>query len=181
MSLTSLFYYNDQWAKTDPNVSSLVWKITAAKTVQSIPIGPPVLATFDALTQLQIDTFLGTTLEFNLLQFDATSLGTDAFGAIINMNGQASIPVAAEISLYPTAAVQVAANTVGQGPPVTVSTSLSHQHAAWFPTLISDSSLAANIQYQIGAYGNLAVKTVLPGIDALTTCLVVLKFYWISK
>lgn len=171
MSLTSLVYYNQQWSKTDPNVTIAAFQITAATTVASLPIGPPVLPTFTALTQPQIDAFLGTSSEFLAAQFDATSMGTDAFAVLINMQGQAASAIFAEIALYPTAAVEA----------VAVSPALTHQKAAWFAGTISSTALAANIQYQLGADGNLAVKTVLPGIDALTTGLVVLKFAWISQ
>ncbi len=164
MSGVNLTYYNDQWMKTDPNVTTLFFQITAAKTVQSVPIGPPVLATFDALTQPQIDGFLGTTLEYTAAQFDATSMGTDAFAVLVSMQGQAAAAVAAEIELYST--------TTAAG---------SQLRAACASSTITSSALAADIQYQRGINGDLAVKSVLTGVDVLTAGLIVLKLYWIAQ
>lgn len=162
MSGVNLTYYNQQWMKTDPNVTTLFFAITAAKTVQSIPMGPPVLAFFDAITQPTIDGFLGTTLEYLAPQFDATSMGTDAFGVLVSMQGQASAGVAAEVFVYPT--------------PATAGVRFATQAGT-----ISSSALAANVQYQRGIYGDLAIKTVLTGVDALTTGLIIVKLYWIAQ
>ncbi len=164
MSGNNLFYYNDQWLKTDPNVTTLFFAITGAKTVQSVPIGPPVLPFFDAITQPTIDAFLGVPLEYLAAQFDATSMGTDAFGVLVSMQGQAAAGVAAEIEVYST-----------------TTTAGTQLRAAVKSGLISATALAADIEYQRGIFGDLAVKCHVTGIDALTTGLIVLKLYWIAQ
>lgn len=161
MSSPGLFYYNDKWGKTDPKVTTLVWRITAATTVVSVPMGPPVLATFGPLSQDQIDSFLGTSSEFTQDQFDATSMGTDAFGCVINMEGQAAFAVGFEIS-----------SVTG----------------ALGSTIVSRASLALGLAgstlqtaMALGSDGNLAFQAVITGLDALTEGLIIAKIYWIAQ
>ncbi len=90
MADTSLFYWNQKFGKTQPRELKLIWTITGAKTVSTVPIGAPVLTAFDAISsQSTIDNFLGTVDEFLIIDFDSTAMGADAFACIINMGGQA--------------------------------------------------------------------------------------------
>ncbi len=86
MAGPGLIYKNDyMYAREDELL--LKWQVTAAKTVSPLPISNnSVLTTFDALaSQAVIDNWLGSTNEFLLAQFDSTSMGTDAFGGLINI------------------------------------------------------------------------------------------------
>lgn len=89
MAEPSIFLYQDKFGKSQPRVLYFNWKITGAKTVVALPVSAPVLTAYDAIAaQSTIDNFLGTTSEFNVLAFDATSMGTDAFAFLVPMAGQ---------------------------------------------------------------------------------------------
>jgi hypothetical protein len=113
-------------------------------------------------TQSTIDTFLGTTSEFNYLAFDATSLGTDAEGFIINMGGQVDKLVGVRIiSNAGTAGVTVVENFVAASASLT-NTTLSTQWAK-------------------GADGNVAGRYVGSGFDSLNGTLLEVTLYWYAK
>lgn len=165
MADTGLFYWNEKFGKTQQRVLHLQWQITAAKTVSTLPMGTPVLTAFDALaSQAVIDNFLGTSSEFTLAQFDATSMGADAFGCIVNMAGQALALTGFEISCYS-----------GSGLTTEV-------RRASLASGLTDSTLETALG--LGANGNLAFKVDFgntPDFDALTAGYIVAKVYWISK
>lgn len=162
--MAELFYWQDRLGKTDPRCLTLVWKITAAKTVVSLPIGPPVLVAFDAIAaQSTIDNFLGTTNEFVIADFDATAMGADAMAVIVNMLGQVSYLSHFEIKCFS-----------GSGLATLV------ERAAY------ESALSGSLEtaLELGANGNIALKVDFgntPDFDALTDGLIVAKIYWISK
>lgn len=160
----SLFYWNDQMGKSIPRRLILSYKITAAKTVSPIVSNSIALTGFDSTTYTQaiIDAFLGTTNEFLTIAFDSTAMGTDAFAAVINMNGQAKQLVAAKIKTFSgTNGATVVSEGVIATAPLTAS-SLTTQAA-------------------IGASGNLAVRAILAGVDALTSGIIELEVDYISK
>lgn len=165
MADTSLFYYNSAFGKTQPRSLKLIWSITGAKTVSTVPIGAPVLTAFDAIAaQATINDFLGTVDEFLIVDFDGTAMGADAFACIINMGGQASQLLGFEIECF--------SSTGGS-------------------TLVTRSSLNAGLTAstletacELGAYGNLAFKVDFgnsPDFDGLTSGMIVATVYWISK
>lgn len=164
MADTSLFYWNEKFGKTQLRELQLQWKITAAKTVSSLPVGQPVLVAFDAIaSQTTIDNFLGTTNEFLIADFDATAMGADAFACIINMAGQAAYVSGFEICCYS-----------GSGNTDQV------RRGAY------ESSLSGSLEtaIELGAEGNIAFKVDFgntPDFDALTDGYIVAKVYWISK
>ncbi len=174
MAGPGLIYDNDYlYAKEDELV--LKWNITAAKTVSPLPISNnAVLTTFDAIAaQATIDSFLGSTNEFLIAQFDSTAMGTDAFAGIINMSGlksgvaagstaQASSLLCAQISLHSGAngATLVSEGVVAVTP-------------------LTSSSLTT--QAACGAYGNLAFRAILSGVDILTAGIIVVRLHWVSK
>lgn len=83
--------WNDALDRAQPFILRLAWKVTAAVTVSNLYDcqGSAVLTAFGAISaQSTIDTFLGTTSEFDYLAFDATALGADIMAGIVNMNGQ---------------------------------------------------------------------------------------------
>lgn len=165
MADINLFYWNEKFGKTQPRYLTLIWEITGAKTVVTIPAGPPVLTTFDAISsQSTINSFLGTTDEFTVAQFDTTSMGADAFGCIINMLGQAQAVTGFEISCYS-----------GSGLTTEV-------RRASLPDGLTDSTLETAVG--LGADGNIAFKVDFgntPDFDALTSGLIIARVYWVSK
>lgn len=164
MADTSLFYYNPALAKTNARCLSLQFQITGAKTVVSLPMGPPVLNTFDAIaSQAVIDNFLDTVSEFNYLAFDATSMGTDAQGVIINMDGQASAVTGMECRCY------------SGTPPTTLVSRATYPIAT-----LTNTTLQTAVA--LGIYGNLALKLNWGNsFDGFTDGYIIMDIYWISK
>lgn len=162
MADTSLFYYNEKLGKTNPRELILMYNITGAKTSVLRPVGGPVLTVYDAIAaQSTIDNFLGTTNEFTISQFDATAMGTDAVAGIINMTGQAKYLCGVTASLYSST------NFATLGASTSVGTGLTAS------TLATESAL--------GAYGNMAFRVILTGLDALTSGVLVVRVLWISN
>jgi hypothetical protein len=165
MAGTGVFYWNDRLGKTDPRTLTLVWNITGAKTVVSAPIGQPVLPTYDAISsQATINDFLGTVDEFTTAQFDATAMGADAFGFLVDMQGQCQSLVGMEVTCY---------SSTGGATAVTRYVKAGTLAASTLETAV-----------QLGAYGNLAGKIDFgntPDFDALTSGSIVVKLHWVSK
>lgn len=161
MSSTSLHYWNEKLPKTQPRKLKFLYDITGAKAMTSLIAGIPVLHSFDAIaSQAVIDDHLGSTNEFLLAEFDATAMGTAAVCFIINMGGQAAKCLTAKIST-------IAASGV---PDVVKQIQFSTLTASTLETAAELSSL-----------GNIAVKAVLTGLDALTDGTVELEIEWIAK
>lgn len=168
MSGTSLMFFQDKMGKTQPQILTFIWEITGAKAVTPKPQGAPTLYSFDAITQASIDAFLTTpylasSSEFTAAQFDATSMGTDAFGAIIDMSGQC------DSALYIDAMVNVATGTAG----------IIHNTNA-LPGLV-DSTLAADVEFDVSTPGNLAFKLLASGLDAATAGSIIIQIGWLAK
>lgn len=176
-NMQPLFYTNEKHAKTQLRELEFIFQITAAKTVVVYPRGADILPLFDATTQAVIDAYLGTTNEFLLAQFDATSMGTDAFGGIINM-GTMTSPGTYSSSL--TAQAGQAAALVS----VEVSTQSGTSFGTWFPTAafgptgLASTSLTTGCA--LGANGNIAFRAILTGVDALTSGLIKVVVKWIA-
>lgn len=174
----SIFYTNEKHGKTQPRFLNYTFQITAAKTIVAYPRGAEVLPTFDALTQAQIDAYLGTASEFTAAQFDATSMGTDAFGGLINMTGGvvaqgANIP-AFMVPQGQAAAVVYCIITSKTG------TGLATQVAStsYGPTGLAATSLTAGCA--VGANGNIAFRGVVTGLDALTSGIITVTIGWVA-
>ena len=171
MSATSLFYSNEKHAKTQPRSMDFTYQITAAKTVTAYPQGTDSFTFFDAITQAQIDAYLGTTNEFLAAQFDATAMGADTFGGLIRMSGspstlaQAAVAVRMEAMCYS-----------GAGNATLVS------RAALGSAGITASTLETAVA--VSTTGDLAFKVDFgntPDFDALTAGIIVIRVYWIAK
>ena len=164
MADTSLFYYNDQWGKVQPRILRLQYGITGAKACAPLVSNSASLTAFDAISsQSTIDNFLGTTDEFTIAQFDGTALGADAFGVIVNMQGQCAKVVQMIASCY--------SNTGGAD-------LVTRQCVAG--TLAG--TLVTNVQ--IGAYGNIGLTVVFgnsPDFDGLTSGTIDIAVHWIAK
>jgi hypothetical protein len=172
----SIFYTNDKHGKTQARFLNFTFNITAAKTVSVFPRGCEVLSTFDALTQPVIDAYLGTTSEFTAAQFDATAMGTDAFGGLINMTGF-STPQGTGAFSYPAGQ---AASVVSLNVSLKSGTNFATivQSNAFGPTGLTASTLAAGCA--VGANGNIAFRSVLTGLDVLTSGIITVTVGWIA-
>lgn len=162
MGNSSLMYWQDQLGKVDPHKTVLEYKITAAKTIVPVVPNSIALTLFDAVSgQAAIDTHLGTTNEFLAAAFDATAMGTDAFAAVINMAGQVKSIVKMVVKIASgTGGATVAENNV-----------------------LASSALAGGLlaECAVGSSGNVAVKAVSTGLDALTGGIISVELHWISK
>lgn len=160
----SIFMWQESLEKTVPHVTQLCYKITGAKTIvpQLQGLQAAALTAFDAIaSQSVIDNFLGTTNEFLVAAFDATAMGTDAFAVIVNMKGQAAQLAGMD--------VRVLSGTNGATETIA---------SASVGTLTASTLETA---YALGAYGNIAVKSVLTGLDALTAGQIIVNLRWVSK
>lgn len=160
MTSPGLFFWQDKIGKTNPHLLDLTFQITAAKTVSAVPLGTPTLTAFDAIaSQSVINDFLGTTDEFLVAAFDATSMGTDAFAVIVNMAGQADELFKVEFYVDDGSALD--------------------SRAILPVATLTGSSLTT--QTAKGAYGNVALRMVYTGLDALTSGIICVRFYFKSK
>lgn len=171
MSRQPLFYWNEKHAKSQPGVLDFTYQITAAKTVTPTPQGADSFTFFDAITQAQIDAYLGVSNDFLAAQFDATAMGADTFGGLIRMSGspstfaQAFQAVKMEAVCYSgtgntTSVFRAALGSAG----ITAST---------LETAVAVSS-TGNLAFKID-FGN------TPDFDALTSGIIIVRVYWISK
>lgn len=163
MSKMSLAYYQDQLGKVDPHVTQLVFDITGAGAATAVPANSASLITYEAIaSQSVIDEFLGTTNEFLVAAFDATSMGVDAFGCIVNMAGQVKQLAYVEVLCYSGAG---GSTLVSRG----------------FQPVATLTGSSLTTECALGASGNVAVRAILTGLDALTDGTIVVKLHWISK
>jgi hypothetical protein len=162
MSGPSLMYYQPQLGLVNPQTLSLVWTITGAGASTMVVPNSAVLSTYGAIaSQSVIDSFLGTSGEFPVAAFDATSMGADAFGVIINMAGQARSVVGM------MAYVASGADTVFRGAPSGTLTASTLETAV-----------------QVGADGNIALKVSFgntPDFDGLTSGIIKIDVLWVPK
>lgn len=155
-------------AKRGKQVQTDKWQfaITGAVTVSPRPIDDvSALTTFGALAQAAIDAHLGTSSEFTAAQFDATSMGADAMGIILDMGGQCE-------ELYSVTA-RCYSGTAGA--------TLVERSFEDIATL-QDSTLASECAK--GADGNIGIKLDwgnTPDFDALTAGLIEIEVVWRAK
>lgn len=158
----SMIYYSDKLQNAEARCLDLLFQITAAKTVTDIQ-QTPVLTAFDAIaSQAVIDAFLGTSSEFLLAAFDATSMGTDAFAGIINMSGQCKEVESIKVQSYDAGAQLVVPKAIVASSALTASTLQS-------------------IAVAKGSSGNIAFKCTQAGLDAVTAGLIHVQIYWKAK
>lgn len=164
MSGTSLFYWQDQWGKVQPQVLRLQYNITGAAASSPIVPNSASYTFYAALSaQSQVDNFLGTTNEFLYTAFGSTAMGADAFAGLVNMNGQASSVVMMVARCY--------SNTGGAD-------LVTRQCQAG---TVADSLQTA---VQCGADGNIAFQIAFgntPDFDGLTSGTIDIEIHWISK
>jgi len=165
---TSLLYWNEKLAKSQPRIIELAYQITAAKTVSPLPQGSESFTSFDAITQAQLDAYTGVANDFLTASFDATAMGTDAFGGVVRMSGSPSVTGQA-FSLLKMEAKLMSGTGLG-----TIA-----ERGALGATGLTASTLESACS--ISASGNFGFKLLLTGLDALTSGLIIVRFYWISK
>lgn len=171
MSATSLFYSNEKHPKTQPRVMDFTFEITAAKTVSLTPVGADCFAFFDAITQDQIDDYLGVDDDFDVDLFDSTSMGADAFGGIIRMSGAPSTFAQAG------AAVRLEAKCFSGSGLATIV-----ERGALGTAGLTASTLETAVG--ISSSGNLAFKVDFgntPDFDALTAGMITIRVYWVAN
>jgi len=161
----SLFPYASNRSK-QVQYDVFILDITGAVTQSPLPMDDrSCLALFAAPTQAVIDAHLGTSSEFTAAQFDATSLGADAQGILINMSKQVEDLIFVNVRCF--------SSTAG----VTLV-----ERACKKSTVLTDSSLLT--EAAVGAFGNLGIKIDWgnsPDFDALTVGQVVVDIYWRAK
>ncbi len=171
-----LFYWNEKHGKTQPRVLDFAYNITAAKTVSPVVQGADSFTFFDAITQNQIDTYLGNSSDFAANLFDATAMGNDTFGGIVRMSGYT-----------PTGVTPTSAQAAS-----IMKMEAFCASAAGLTTLVSrfangNSGLTASTLETacgVSTSGNLAFKIDFgntPDFDGLTSGLIIVRLYWISK
>lgn len=161
MAQTSLFYYQDQYLAAMPRLDSVVWQITGAKASSLVLPNSAILGLYDTITQGVIDAFYGSVNEVLAAKYDSTAMGTDAFGVLLNYNGQVQKLVSAELR-----------SSTGTGGATIVDRIV-------LDTGLTDSSLST--QATKTSLGNLALRFVVTGLDALTSGQLILDLKWVSK
>jgi len=171
MAATSLFYSNEKHAKTQPQVMDFTFKITAAKTVTAYPQGADCYSFFDAITQANVDAYLGSDDDFSYLLWDSTSMGADTFGGIVRMSGapstyaQAASIVRMEAKCYSGTGFTTIVERGALG--ATGMTATTLETACGISTL-------GNLGFKID-FGN------TPDFDGLTSGIITVRLWWIPK
>ena len=161
MSSTSLHYWNEKLPKTQPRLLKFVYNITGAGAISSVVSGIPVYHTFGAIAaQSTIDDFLGSTNEFLIDKFDATAMGVDAVAFIIDMQGQAAKCLQAKIRMYGSDGA------------------LDVEEQMQFSTLTAST---LETKAELSSAGNIALRGVITGLDALGAGTIEVEVEWIAK
>lgn len=161
MSQTSLFHWQDQFQKALPRKEYFMFNITGAKTSSLILPQSAVLPFYDSITQAQIDAFFGSTNEILADKFDSTAMGTDAFGLLLNFAGQGQNLVMVEAYTSTGTGGATIVNRVCQDTGLTAS------------SLTTQATLTTS--------GNMGIRLVLTGLDALTSGQIGVSVTWVSK
>lgn len=163
-NLQPLSLKSDSLQKRQFHVITLMWIITGAKASRLVvkQKGSPVLFGYDAaaLTTALIDGLLQSEPAVTVASgdipgdtmFDATALGADSYGAVINMQGQAKAPVAVKYEVVTTAGGTPASNAgllEGAAAQLTVSSNTSGYAA----------SPLGNLYVRLAAMSNLDAGT----------------------
>jgi hypothetical protein len=160
------FPYSSRRGK-EVHVSEFRFTITGTNTTTNLPIDDVAALSGQAaaaFTQAIIDAHLGTTDEFTAAQYDATSMGADAQGIIIDMGKQVDELLMIEGVCY------------------SVTGSTQSFVADGITSTLTDSSLQT--ECALGASGNVGVKIDwgnTPNFDGLTAGQIVLRVHWRSK
>lgn len=162
--MQSFLYWNNKLPKTQTRVLRLEYEITGAKTVSEIVPGGAALVDFDAITQAEIDDHLGSSSEFAAAKFDATAMGDDHFGGVIDMKGQVQKLALMRARCYSGTAGATLVEQAIKPDGMTASTTGTEAE-------LSDEG---NIAFKVN-FGN------TPDFDGLTAGLIEIEFHFIGK
>ena len=166
MTATSLVYYQEKLLKTQARKLTFHWSVASGAPTLLVA-GAPILVTQAAISaQATIDSFLGTTSEFDYLAFDATSMGTDAIGFIIDMKGQARTAVWTELKVFTSTNGVTQAGSRAAGGTMAATT--------------LGAGLLCGASASVTGSGNLACRHVIGSLDSADGTLE-LSVYWIAK
>jgi len=160
---TSHMYAQEKLANTQPHVITLTWDITGAKATSPLVAGQPTLDFFDATTAATVDAFLGASGAYADADFDATSMGVDAWAAVVHPRGEIERLVKA---VYKRAA---------GGATATIARHFEMNGALG----LSDSTLENGCE--IGADGSAAIRVVDTGLDAATDGTITVELHVLFK
>lgn len=166
MNYASLEFENPKLTASQPRQLTLLFKITGAGTSAPVETNLPTLTSSAAITDAAIATFLGaSSTEFTAAAFDATSMGADMFGGVVDMQGQCKKVVVME--------AQCSSATDGL---TTVTSNVQASTALTASTLKTEVAVgsAGNIGFKVN-FGN------VPDFDALTSGTIVLKIFYYPK
>lgn len=162
-----LTYWSNRFGRNVPHETIFEFKFTGAGALAKIVAGQPGYFFTAAATQALIDAELGSTNEILAVKFDGTTMGVDAFGGVVNFDGQIEQLVSVEVSYLKLS-------------------NATHDTAQVFPIIVAcpdtgltDSTLG--VEATKTSAGNLGFHSVLLGLDAATEGLVQLRVKWISK
>lgn len=155
-------YWGDKAGRGQPRRSTFLWKITGAATQKNLNANAS-LAQSGAITDAAVATFLGeTSSPFLADSFDATSMGADVFGGVIDMGGQVQelYGMRAEVLTADTGATVVKGGEAAANLTATLLTECAAKNG--------------NIGFKVN-FGN------SPDFDGLTAGLIIVEFFWRSK
>ena len=157
----ALQYWNDKLGRGEPHVTKLLYKITGAGTFTALE-GNASLVSEGAITDAAIAAFLGETdSPFAAAAFDATAMGNDIIGGVVDFSGQVK-------ELIGMKAVCLGVTTA-----VTVGCAASADMTA--STLQTECAMKnGNVAWKAN-FGN------SPDFDGLTAGLIEVTLYWRSK
>jgi hypothetical protein len=157
MSVPSYILKNDALARHQKAVIDLMVDAKGLKFVgaqaQAI-IG----ASATPFTQTAIDALLGSSSEFLATDFGSTALGTDALALILNCDGQIAKVHAVEL----LSEIDAGAAAIALGLPAAMANTLP-------------SATAPRVA--VSSLGNLAVQSVITGLDAGTAAVAVIRIH----
>ena len=166
MTSPGLFHWQDQYLKGVAKCDTFILNIPAAGVgaITAVPSQSALLSTTSALTQATIDAFFGSVNEILADKYDATAMGADSQGVLLNYLGQV------EKLCY----VEASCNSgTGDGTVVPRSAKDTGLTASTIETAATKTALG-NIGLKFN-WGN------TPDFDALAAGTIVIKVYWVSK
>lgn len=168
MSQVSLMYWNDKFGRNMARRDEFLWEITGAKTVSPLVAGQPGLFSFDALTQAQLDAELSAS-EVAVAKFDATAMGTNMFGGVVQFGGQIEKLVAVECEVINSDGAVLCKRAIKDA-------GLTDSTAASEATKTSSGNLA--LRFLLGDSVDAATAF---SVDAATDGIIKISVHWISK
>ena len=155
-------YFSDKLARGEARQTTLLFTITAAKTYKNHNANA-ALVSADAITDAAIAAFLGkSSSPFAAAAFDATAMGNDTFGGVVDFADQVAELIGFEAEL-----LEITAGPVKRGCEASADLTAS--------TLTTECAMkGGNVGFKVN-FGN------TPDFDAITAGMIKVTFYWRSK